>query len=100
MPGEQNDRLLNDEEIKEALRETYGFGVQIERGHFGVRKAQDAKTSKCLVEKFNQWADERILDLNRPQSARDIRLRCEAGIDALNWAKQNLERLAREVLAE
>lgn len=65
---------------------------------FGFHKLAMEK----LVEKFNQWADERIvdIDLNHIHISHDINLRSKAGIDALNWAKQNLERLAKEVLAE
>jgi len=53
-----------------------------------------------LVEKFNQWADERIVELNTCPPSLEIHQRVKVEIDTLNWAKKNLERLARGVLNE
>ena len=34
------DTLMNDEQIKEVLRGTYGFGIELEKGHFAVARRQ------------------------------------------------------------
>ena len=51
-----------------------------------------------LVEKFNQWADDRIFDMQILLPADDHRQVIIGRVDAINWAKTNLERLAREIL--
>lgn len=55
--------------------------------------------AEILVEKFNQWADDRILE--RSLSAYNPsfdRMSARARIDELEWAKTNLKRLAEEIV--
>jgi len=59
----------------------------------------DTKTDiEKLVGNFNQWADERIVELNTCPLSLEIHQRVKVEIDTLNWAKKNLARLAKEVL--
>ena len=53
---------------------------------------------KTLVERFNQWADERILDYEDmpTEYIEKWRIVQRARIETLQFAKINLERLAKE----
>jgi len=52
---------------------------------------------EILVERFNEWADDRIIDYTVIpfEKYREIR---KIKIDTLKWAKTNLERLAQEIV--
>jgi len=54
-----------------------------------------------LVEKFNKWCDERILDYRIIPPASDSHRRSLlARIDTLEFAKKNINRLAQEIAGD
>ena len=54
-----------------------------------------------LVEQFNQWADEGIFcDFDIPGISDGYEMFLRGQVDALKWAKINLERLATGILRE
>ena len=59
---------------------------------------------EILVEKFNDWADERILELGEtvenPFFSDDTRDKAQGGLNWLSSAKRNLKSLAEELLKE
>ena len=86
--GFEADRFNEDAGMDEVART-----VQAETKGI-IEKADMEK----LVEKFSQWADERILALKQfphdsPFRPPDFSVR----VIMLNWAKVNLKRLAKEI---
>ena len=61
-------------------------------------RAGEKTEQEKLVEKFNQWADERIEDAHSVTFlSAECQERLGGRIDAFCWAKVNLKRLAKEV---
>lgn len=53
---------------------------------------------EVLVERFNEWVEERKLDLRSTPSLSYLHQKSlEVRIDTLEFAKKNLERLAKEI---
>ena len=61
--------------------------------------AKSRSDVEILIEKFNDWADERIFDLGDTASipffSNDTRSEARGGLKWLGSAKRNLERLAK-----
>ena len=51
-----------------------------------------------LVEKFETWADARIVDYSIPPASDSHRRSLLARIDTLEFAKKNIKRLAEEIV--
>jgi len=108
MPGNlENDRLLGDERIEEIHKQVKA-GEYIDRKglicpdlDLAILDAQIIEDDKWwnekLVEKFNQWADERIEGIRSiPPFSDEHQQGLNLRIDAYKWAKVNLARLVKE----